>query len=161
MSTTTPVIVAFLQNQWWPPKSIKSIEYAYRKHGSTPEGRADLNARYLFFRCLTGRRLKLAFGDDLCNEIIWENASSQIASLSNQAFPPDVDHITKVILHFKPQIVITLGKQALNGLAEAEKLILPAQRWKHHMIGPHPAARQPSVRFELKAIAVAVKTWKE
>lgn len=62
-------IVAFLQNSWFPAKSIATVKRAYEGR-PTPEGRARLTRAYLFFRCLTGRRLKAAFGEELCDSII-------------------------------------------------------------------------------------------
>lgn len=102
-------VVAFLQNQWFPGRSVPSVERAYRLHGPTPEDRADLNARYLFFRCLTGRRIRAAFGEQLCERIVWENANPKIATEASGVFPPDLDHIRAVVAHFKPAVVIAFG----------------------------------------------------
>jgi hypothetical protein len=146
-------IVAFLQNAWWPAHKVKYIDYAYGKHGTTPDGRAKLNAMYLFMGCLTGSRLKTAFGDDLCNEIIWENASKQIATLSSGSFPPDVEHIRSVIDHFKPSAILCFGKHAFSGVVQAERLTMPPFKSSDCYYGPHPASRKPDVPQELAKMA--------
>lgn len=147
-------ILAFLQNQWFPASKHKIIKYAYSKHGDTPEDRADLNARYLFFGCLTGKRLRAAFGD-LCDDIIWENASPEIGSESCAKFPPDPQHIAKVILHFRPQVVLTFGSVASQGVLASLKMICPnSEPVRFKVIGcPHPAARHATALNELRTVA--------
>ncbi len=147
-----PTVVAFLQNQWFPARHLATIELAYRLHGPTPEDRADLNARYLFFRCLTGRRLRAAFGDELCDRIVWENASPRIATEASGAFPPDLGHIRSVIGHFRPAAILTFGVPATKGVwaAMGDGDQTPV------FTGPHPAARGACVAESLRGVGAAL-----
>lgn len=74
-----------------------------------------MNARFLFAGSLTGRRLKAALGD-LCEAIIWEEASATTSNQSSACPPADPRHIIKVVKYHKPDIVITFGAIATNGL---------------------------------------------
>jgi hypothetical protein len=147
------MIVAFLQNQWFPGLAAKRMEMLYAKHGATPDDRADMNARYLFFRCLTGQRLRDAFGEDLCDKIVWENANPKIGSKSSDRFPPDPEHIRKVLDHFKPKAVLALGAEAGKGVADTRRLFDGSGAWTDFVIvtGPHPAGRAPDVMDKLRA----------
>lgn len=140
------MIVAFLQNMWFPAASIPKIEAAFKRYAQTPEDRSDLIARYLFIRCLTGRRLQAAFGK-WCDEIMWEESTTQIASEASGSFPPDPHHIHAVIGHFQPDTILTFGRIATDAV---RKLMPPGARL---ISGPHPAARHASVMEELKRMA--------
>jgi len=83
-------VVAFLQNQWF--KNPAKIAEIYARH-DTPEGRVKLNARFLFYRSLTGKRLLDAFGRYVCERIIWEEASREVGSISSHCPPADPAHI--------------------------------------------------------------------
>lgn len=81
-------IVAFLQNQWFrDPERMKRIrEDVHWKD----KPRWHWNATWLFFGCLTGRRLLEALGEDLCSEIYWEEISPEIGGFAASAFPADL-----------------------------------------------------------------------
>lgn len=145
----TPKIVAFLQNAWFKnPERMKAI---YARHGVTPEDRAHLNAIYLFFGCLTGRRLRAAFGEQACDRIVWENASAEMAGRSSDAFKADPAHMARVLEHFKPRAVLVFGTIARKGLMQTTC-------WKGELIvGPHPAARHPTVVGELCEMAANLR----
>lgn len=141
-------ILAILQNQWF--KNPKLIEKIYERHGGGLDGRAQLNATYLFFRCLTGKRLTDTLGEDLCDRIIWENASTSMGGESAARFGADPAHIVAIICHHKPTIIITFGAVAESGLNEA------LRRWDEfagreprfgfeHLTCCHPAARQGAI----------------
>jgi hypothetical protein len=120
-------IVAFLQNQWF--KNPESIRAMYERN---PERREKLNKLFLFAGCLTGKRLRAAFGD-LCNEIIWENASREIGGKSSANFKPDPAHIKAVLDKHKPDLILLFGKNATHGVT---------QHWSGpKIIYPHPANR--------------------
>lgn len=142
-------IVAFLQCQWFPAESIPAIEAAYARR-PTPEGRARLTARYLFYRCLTGRRLRAAFGA-WCDAIVWAESTTQIATEASGVFPPDPHHIHAIIGHFQPDVILTFGRVATDAVRklcpDACKLIS----------GPHPAARHAGCVAELELMAQELK----
>lgn len=142
------MIVAFLQNQWF--KNPVSARRVYEKHGSTPEGRARLTGSYLFMGCTTGNRLQRAFGNELCDQIIWENASPEIGGVASSKFKPDPEHIAQVIGHWKPQIVVALGRHATDGVTAAMRQL--SNTSFKLLSGPHPAARHATVMQELECL---------
>lgn len=139
-------IVAFLQNQWFYNADRVRAHYA-RRQGEPLEQwwarRARWNGRYLFGGCLTGRRLLEAFGEKVCDRIIWENVSPRIANKASECFGVDWAHVAEVNLHFKPDIVLLFGKVAQSAQIQAPQIIR----------GPHPAARHAGVVDELREMA--------
>lgn len=99
-----------------------------------PDGRNDLIKRLLFAGCLTGKRLLETFGSDLCNRIIWEEASHEIAGHSSGVFKADIEHIRSAIAAHSPEVIICFGKIAGDAVRSLE-LSIPI------FYAPHPAAR--------------------
>lgn len=147
-------ILAFLQNQWF--KDPERMTRIYAKCGGDLDKIAQLDATYLFFGCLTGRRLRTAFGEELCDQIVWANASPKLAGKSSGAFPADPEHMKRMIRHFDPGIVLTFGKIAAEGLQQT----VPRLERSHvdfvTIAAPHPAARHKGVCMELAAAAMEV-----
>lgn len=139
-------IVAFLQNQWFrSPDKVRGL-YQRRDDESIDQSwrrRVRLNKAYLFLGCLTGRRLQAAFGEQVCDRIIWENVSPRIAGKASQCFGVDWAHVAEVNLHFKPDIVLLFGKVAQSAQIQAPHIIR----------GPHPAARHFGIVDELREMA--------
>lgn len=126
-------ILAILQNQWFRnPGQVKAIYQRY------PEQRNRLIRDFLFMGCLSGKRLMSALGEELCYQIIWEEASPEIGSYSGSNFGADLVHIRSAIKKHSPEIVVAFGKIAGDAvrLIEAEKKIK-----LNFLYGPHPAAR--------------------
>jgi hypothetical protein len=141
------MILAILQNQWF--KEPERVAKMYARE-PTPERRAALNRAFLFYKSLTGRRIKAAFGDELCRKIVWEEASKKVAGKSDGVFPADLEHIAAMINHFKPSVVLTFGKVAADGLLKT----MPILTHEFEIIGgPHPAARHATVMTELHEMA--------
>lgn len=140
-----PHVVAFLQNQWF-----KNHDAARATLERFPNQRERLCRAWLFMGCLTGQRLKRAFGDDWCLRIIWENASDKIGGASSSCFPPDPDHIKRVLAKFNPIVVLLFGKVA--------KQVEPFVDQSSCLIitGMHPAARRPDVRDNLRGMALTL-----
>jgi hypothetical protein len=145
-------VVAFLQNQWF--KNPEKIAKMYARTGTTPEGRAQLNRIFLFYKSLTGKRIKAAFGQDACREIIWEEASREIAGESDGSFPADTSHIKAVIQHFEPDAILCFGKI----VSDAVRVLMPRIPV---IYGPHPAARHATVTAELRAMATELDSLPE
>lgn len=146
-------ILAILQNMWF--KDPARMEKMFHGPGFNGD-RQKFIRTWLFWSCLTGKRLKAAFGEDLCDEILWEEASPQIGAVSSAAFPADAHHIAEAIRIHKPELVLTFGKIAREGVA----LALPRLgnlRYVKVFNAPHPAARHATVCAELRAIAEQVK----
>lgn len=152
-------ILAILQNQWF--KDPEGIKQMYEEN---PERRNRYIQAFLFMGCLTGKRLQKAFGEELCDLIIWEEASPKIAGHASASFPPDPEHICKALLQHRPGIVLTFGKIATEGVLAASKL----DAWQNHLepinfqllSGPHPAARtdpMPRLREMAERVKVLIK----
>ncbi|HEX3800234.1 MAG TPA: hypothetical protein VH413_16180 [Verrucomicrobiae bacterium] len=132
--------VAFLQNQWF--KDPERVRKMIKEDGE--ELRLRILEYALFAGCLTGRRLKAAFGE-LCDEIHWEEISREIGGHASSVFPPDMKHIGEVLATQRPQIILIFGKHAAAALEPAIQTALSEGdlEWRPHLItGPHPAARQ-------------------
>ncbi len=129
-------ILAFLQNQWFknPAAARRSYERWTRE-----SPRHELNAYFLFAGCKTGRVLRKAFGD-LCDTIIWEEASPEIGGRSSSSFKPDPKHMATVALEHRPDIVLLFGKPAQRGWEQGGRFRDTAIP-KHVIQMPHPAAR--------------------
>lgn len=153
-------IVAILQCAWVRnPERVRAI---YARH---PDQREDVTARLLFMgypRCsLTGKRLRDAFGAELCDRIVWEESSTDIGGTSGAVFPPDPRHIEAVIEKHRPGVVLTFGKVADTGLELARLVESPgcvALRSFLHVRAPHPAARGAGTVRELNAAAAKLRT---
>lgn len=136
------IALAFLQNMWVrDPDRVRAL---IEKHGE--EYRTRFMHQALFSGCLTGRRIKAAFGDELLRTIHFEEASREIAGDSKTICQPDPDHIRKTLDQHQPRIVLTFGKVASEAVAPL---------WSGRSIQiPHPAARQPETVMRLKAAAL-------
>lgn len=95
--------------------------------------------------CRTGRVLKEVFGD-LCEEIIWENASDSMGSHAASRYDPDPDHIQAVIDREKPDVILTFGVVAREGVEEINTKI-------PMLTAPHPTARGKGVKEKIKSMA--------
>jgi len=133
-------VLAFLQNQWF--NNPEQARATFLRH---PDQRNRLIALYLFMGCLTGRRLISAFGEDLCNDIVWEECSKEVGGKSSASFPPDFAHICEAINKHNPDVILAFGKTASDALRK----VAPNQLV---IYGPHPAARFGAVEG-LKKVA--------
>ena len=131
------IIVAFLQNLWVKdPQRIQKI-----LDGHDDKFRRALLKRLLFAGGLTGKRLRSAFGN-LCEQIIWDEASREIAGVSSGICQPDLAHIKNVLDTYKPNVVVVFGNIARDA-------VVPL--WSGELIClPHPAARQADVMDRLR-----------
>lgn len=139
-------IVAFLQNIWVnnPDRARECIA----RRGE--EYRRRLIAYALFSGCLTGKRLKAAFGEDLCKQILWEEASREIAGNARKVCKPDHAHIAAVLERERPDIVLAFGQMAGAAVAGL---------WHGPLIyAPHPAARQAYITHELRRAAQKLRS---
>ena len=135
--------LAFLQNMW--VRDPGRVKHTIAQDG---EGfRRRFLTYALFAGCLTGRRLKAAFGD-LCDDIVWEEVSCEIGGKSSSVFPPDYAHITQRMAEEKPDVLLAFGKIACDAL-----VFVAAPRPVPVISGPHPAARHSTVAAELSEMA--------
>jgi hypothetical protein len=120
-------ILVFLQNAWFYPSTVAKI----KKRPDLYDREAIWN--YAFRKSRSGTRLKDNLGEELFDQLIWDNASPELGTFSASSFPADHDHIRRVLDTHKPDIVVAMGKTADLALNEL---------WKGKLIcTPHPAAR--------------------
>jgi hypothetical protein len=90
------------------------------------------------------------------------NAAYKKAGKSSGAFPADPQHIRTIIEHHKPDVVLTFGRIAANGLLSALRILDSAKTTRFAVIGgPHPAARHATVCAELAAMAAELRRYEE
>lgn len=110
-------ILVFLQNQWFrDPDRVREM---YEEH---PEHRQRYIASFLFMGCRTGRVLEECWGEKLCQEVTWEESSPVISGNPSACPPADLGHMMDAIIKFNPDIVVTLGSIATNGLIACTSL---------------------------------------
>lgn len=157
-------IVAILQNQWF-----KDPQRAKHQLETTFKGDREKFIRiWLFYRCLTGRRLRIELGEDLCDEIVWEECSKLVGAFGASKFPADIEHLRMVIQKHQPKLIIAFGKLAQDGVTSA--VIRDTGNLKQHgdrMLGepenckiifsPHPAARGTEKLAEFRRAMAEVK----
>ena len=150
--------VAFLQNQW--VRDPERVRRAIALAGAPQRYRRRFIACALFNGCLTGRRIVDAFGEVFLDraQIIWENASPQIASKASGAFPPDVDHMAAVLKEEQPVAVLLFGAKAIRGYKAAARSV--GDLCAAVFSGPHPAARRVATRYELHQMAKRYHYWR-
>ena len=155
MSESKTRVLAILQNQWF--KNPDSARRIYASHEGDRERSAKFRASALFMGCLTGRRIRDAFGEDMRHIVAYEEASPEIGGCSSAAFPADVRHIADAIEFWRPEIVIAFGKIAGDGVLQSMKIITGECQF-YFRCAPHPAARHATVASELKAAATDVRS---
>lgn len=138
------ITLAFLQNTW--SKDPERVRKHIERHGDKYRKRL---VYYALFGSgsLTGRRLKTAFGEESIKDIVWEEASPEVGSHSGSWFPPDLPHIRRIIQEEKPDVILTFGRIAGEGLSQVETAGVPV------ISGPHPTARMKDVAGKLREVA--------
>lgn len=148
------IILAILQNQW--VRDPETVRKAIAASSNPKAYRRRFNAYALFAGCMTGRRLRKEFGE-LCDTIVWEEASPEIGGHSASSFPADLDHIRAVIADVKPNIIIGFGKIACDALLcidlKREELGAPCVVVQSQ----HPTARGSSKLPKLSQAAASVR----
>lgn len=137
------MIVAFLQNAW--VRDPARLEKMFAQQDE--QFRRRMLASLLFMGCVTGRRLKSAFGEELCDAIVWEETTRVIAGDPKTILPAQPEHIRAVLNELKPAAVLALGAIA------AKSVFAVMSDCQHKAIlitAPHPAARQADVMQRLR-----------
>lgn len=133
--------VAFLQNMWC--RDPEMVRDGVARWGNRYWRRATY--QFLFAGCVTGRRLKKAFGP-LIDQIEWEEATREIAGDSKTICLPQPEHIRAVLEELKPRVVLTFGNVAGDAVAAI---------WTGPLIRVrHPAARQANTVTKLNEAAL-------
>lgn len=138
-------VVAFLQNMW--VREPHSVLSGIARHGEAYRVRAIRT--FLFRGCLTGRRLKAAFGNELLAEIHFDETTREIADNPRKIFPAQPEHIQSVLKDYPPVAVLAFGRIAQRALRDI---------WTGKLIAlPHPAARQSNTNQRLRAGAAELR----
>lgn len=164
-----PRCLAIMQNQWLkdPATQYRALEDAEKRRGI--EFRTKMWRRMiqyaLFAGCQSGRVLKRHLGEELCEEMVWDEASKIITDNPKECPPADLDHIRRTLEDVKPDVVITFGRIASDGVDAVLDPGLESRRTfrgrKLTLIqSPHPAARggiqQESVREACAAFRAVI-----
>lgn len=142
----TPLkILAYLQNAWFLPGTQQRHVDMYHKDQSFHRRVLAMSA--------TGRALIKAFGRELYDLIIWDNASTEHGATRDHVSPPDPTYMEKRLVEEKPSVVLLFGKQAQRGW---EQIGLDLSRAVVVFTAPHPMARGSQVEH-LEDIATRVR----
>lgn len=160
-----PTVVAFLQNMWFrDPARMEKIYARYIEREEPGKGRQRFIRDFLFFGCLTGRRLVQAFaphlGEDFRWQIVWEESAPGFGSYSGANLGYSVPHMRGVLETHKPEIVLLFGKVAQAGFFDSASGIGGLERGLDSLdliVGPHPAARGETVPNALAEMASKLK----
>jgi hypothetical protein len=110
----SPRILCVLQNQWF--KEPQKAEAMYARHPDVDE-KLGLN-KTLLFGSPTGQTIRRVFGEDLAEGMFFINASPQIGGFAASHFKADLNHISFMIEHVRPEIIIAFGVQARLGVGK-------------------------------------------
>ena len=142
-------IAGLLQNQWFknPERAAESLGHLVARHG--PAMRNEWIARMLFYSCQTGKILRSCLGSELCERIIWEEASPVIHGNPRTAPPADLAHLRAFFDRVKPDWVVGFGRIACDAILELDV--------EAYILCPHPTSRGAD-RFEkIRSAGIALR----
>ncbi len=149
------MILCFLQNMW-----VREPEKVRAWLAKNPDLWNRAVAGFLFAGCLTGRRLRTCFGDELISQMTFDECTKEIAGDSRTVCSPDPEHIKAALEKHRPKIVVTFGKVAASAL---DHVCYETKQDTPSVIPiincPHPAARQPDTIEKLKAAAKQIQDY--
>lgn len=146
MAEEREMIVMGLMQNTWARDPVRVTKMLCRN----PELRNVLIAQLLFAGCMSGRRLRTAFGP-LCDDIVWENATPVVTSSPNAKVAGDADHLRASLAYVKPDVVLAFGKVARDTITAAayEGVVIP---------GPNPVARTGGIDARLNLMRLSLAT---
>lgn len=158
-ATTSVPVLGLLQNQWFKdPSRIPRVIAQYERHLPPAQARARFIRDMLFFGCLTGRRIRQAFGEGLLDLMTFEEVSPEIGGSPASVFPPDIRHVTGVLMTFRPRIVVLFGKVAAEALNDQSlAAVVRTQLAARLIYTVHPTARGADVPARLREAANEVR----
>lgn len=141
-------ILAFLQNPWFKPGTSERHIKMYAEN--------DSFHRKVLAGSATGRALRKAFGDELYEKIIWDNASPQHGDTPDSKFPPDTRYMVYKYTQAQPDVVLLFGRQAQDGW---DRLVNIYGSLTRSIVfrAPHPMA-MGSAKAHLADIVARVKS---
>lgn len=119
-------IVAFLQNPWHLAKVSEGEQVLYREDQQFH--------KVMLSRSATGRRLVMAFGTNLFNEVWWDNVAPKSGATSQHITKVNRQHVDGIIKREKPDLILAFGTLAGNTLkASTAGLVIPQLHFPHPM----------------------------
>lgn len=153
------VVMGLLQNQWFrdPVRAARLLDYYVRPDG---DGRNAFIADMLFRGCLTGRRIKLAFGDRAARRIVWEETTPIMTADPSTVLPVDHGHVRAALDRIRPGLIVAFGRvaaSAFSGTPTTPAFDYVRDNGAAVIFAPHPAARGPVTTVRLKQLAAEVR----
>ncbi len=156
------IVLAFMQNGWYgSPRNAARAQFHYDRVANDYKARERMTRYGVFAGCTTGRRLYDIYGEDLCDHILWENATTRCAG-DLKPLPPEREHIKKAITFHKPEIVIAFG----SCVGAIQDVLHETSSHGDHcgsllarrlIISPHPVSRCKGSSLALEAAMLEVK----
>lgn len=169
--TRKPVVMFLLQNQWFKdPVRTQQVLALYKDHKGEEAGWNRFVRDMLFLGCLTGRRIKDAFGEDLCWDAVvgehpvttvFEETSREIGDHPSAVFPPDPEHLVASLRRHRPGLIVAFGRVASTALV-LPQVKYELETWPETVDivhTGHPAARGPRVLTGLDEAAAITRNW--
>lgn len=154
-------IVGLLQCQWFKDPDRMAKEYQKWARMYPDDYRERWVRTWLFWSCQTGQRLKKHFGEQQCEEIIWDNTSPKFGGKASDCFDVDLVHMQWILDFYKPDVLLLFGKVAQNAVDMLLRVEYKGLLTVKTVIeGPHPAARGTTVPNELARMARELKCLK-
>ncbi len=147
------MILCFLQNMW-----VRDPEKVRAWLDKNPDLWNRAVAGFLFAGCLTGRRIRTCFGDELIGQMTFEECTKEIAGDSRTVCPPDPKHIKASLEKHRPRVVVTFGQVARDAVTPIWNQLEFAAAGDILLYCPHPAARQKSTVEKLKKAAKEIRS---
>ncbi len=168
-------ILCFLQNMW-----VREPEKVRAWLEKNPDLWNRAVAGFLFAGCLTGRRIKACFGEDLLEKMTFEECTKEIAGDSRTVCSPDPKHIKACLEKYKPRVVVTFGRVAEEAvqpifkdwvtavvnhqisagpIKSLKEIKISGKLFTSFIACPHPAARQKDTVENLKKAAKDIRDY--
>lgn len=126
-------VLVFLQNPHFKEEELHLLE----RYTTDSRFRKEFLAN-----TMTGRRLRLAFGETWWNGIYIDNANPCPSIPHQLIVPPNVEHMRRVAIRVLPRVVLLCGRTAQGGWNQlrTDRTMGPYIRAIHAVECPHPNA---------------------
>lgn len=151
-----------LQNQWFNDVDRAKVTLSmYKEHKGERWGWNRFVRDMLFMGCLTGKRIKAAFGEDLCYDesVVFEETSTDMGGHPSSVFPPNESHLVKSLEKYRPKVIVAFGVLACEAL-KLPKVRVAVSMGNIKVIETcHPAARGSDTLARLTTAATALEAY--
>lgn len=157
-------VMVLLQCQWFnDPARARQVLSTYITLKGDP-GWNRFVRDMLFMGCLTGNRIRDAFGEDFCwdsvvaGRVVFEETSKDMGDRPSAVFPPDPKHLVASVRYHRPGLVVALGRVAAQAM-EIGEVVAELPVGCKIVWAPHPAARGPDTMDKLRRAAASTWEW--